>query len=356
MQETAEQIFEIIKDYQCDYAKRKFEITVEHIIAWASQFGDDAEFVLKELLHFLPEIYISKEKAKNLLRTRLLEIQKFYGYKTMNEMVLNTYFFDVQKGYKSQTEILSIVDDILKTEFMVNYKDHIDKPKTNYIYFDDVLATGGTVYRDLATWLETKEDVKNENYKAIINKTKTLAVSLFCYHSFGFNNMEWRLMKQFDDKIKKVLLVGTDYVVENHIKTKWIAENQRLNCVYPIDEQSKSTLEYLASLETEYDSVPAFRPSNLPKKETFFSSPENRIKFERIFLEKGIELLNKVQTENPDKRKRPLGDTVRSHKTFGTGTLFFTWRNISNTCPLVFWWDVTGHNWLPLFCVKNRGI
>ena len=239
---------------------------------------------------------------------------------------------------------------------MVDYKVSIDTPKKNYIYFDDVLATGGTVYRDLAIWLDAKDDEVNENYKAIINKTKTLGISLFCYHSSGFSKMEWRLMKQFDDKIKKVLLVGTDYVVENHIKTKWIAENQRLNCVYPIEEQSKTTLGYLASLEAENDSVPAFRPSNLPKKETFFSSPENRVKLEKIFLEKGIELLDKVQTENPDKRKRPLGDTVRSHKTFGTGTLFFTWRNISNTCPLVFWWDVTGHNWLPLFCVKNRGI
>jgi hypothetical protein len=356
MQETAEQIFEIIKDYQCDYAERKFEITVEHIVAWANQFGDDAEFVLKELLHFLPEIYISKEKAKDLLRVRLLEIQKFYGYKTMNEMVINTHFFNLQKGYKSQSEILSIVDDILQSEFMVNYKESIDAPKTNFIYFDDVLATGGTVYKDLATWLETKGDGQNENYKAIINRSKTLAVSLFCYHSFGFSNMEWRLMKQFDDKIKKVLLVGTDYVVENHIKTKWIAEKQKLNCVYPIEDQSKSTMDYLSSLEAENDSVPAFRPSNLPKKETFFSSPENRIKLENIFLEKGVELLGKVQTANPDQRKRPLGDTVRSHKTFGTGTLFFTWRNISNTCPLVFWWDVTGHDWLPLFCVKNRGI
>ncbi|WP_370227210.1 hypothetical protein [Mesoflavibacter sp.] len=356
MQEIAEQIFEIIKDYQCDYAERKFEITVEHIIAWANQFGDDAEFVLKELLHFLPEIYISKEKAKDLLRTRLLDIQNFYGYKTMNEMVLNTHFFNLQKGYKSQSEILSIVDDILQSEFMVDYKDYIDVPKTNFIYFDDVLATGGTVYKDLATWLETKEDGQNENYKAIINKSKTLAVSLFCYHSFGFSNMEWRLMKQFDDKIKKVLLVGTDYIVENHIKTKWIAEKQKLNCVYPIEGQSKSTMDYLSGLVAENDSVPAFRPSNLPKKETFFSSPENRIKLENIFLEKGVELLGKVQTANPDQRKRPLGDTVRSHKTFGTGTLFFTWRNISNTCPLVFWWDVTGHDWLPLFCVKNRGI
>lgn len=355
MQELAEEIFEIIKDYQCDYADRKFEITVEHIINWASQFGEDGEFVLSELLHFLPEIYISKEKAKDLLRARLLEIQRFYRYKTMNEMVTNTYFFNVQRDYKSQSEILNIVDEILQSEYMIDYKDSLDNPKTNFVYFDDILATGGTIFRDLSSWLESKDDGVNENYKAVINKTKTLAISLFCYHSFGYSNMEWRLMKQFDDKIQKVLIVGKDYVIENHIKTKWIAENQKLNCVYPINEQSNKTLEYLAGLEAENDSVPAFRPSNLPKTEIFFSSSENRIKLEKIFLEKGIELLNKVQTDNPDRRKRPLGDTVRSHKTFGTGTLFFTWRNISNTCPLVFWWDVPGHNWTPLFCVKNRG-
>lgn len=64
----------------------------------------------------------------------------------------------------------------------------------------------------------------------------------------------------------------------------------------------------MAGLEAENDSVPAFRPSNLPKTETFFSSAENRIRLEKIFLEKGIELLNKVQTKNPDRRKRPLGD------------------------------------------------
>ena len=67
-------------------------------------------------------------------------------------------------------------------------------------------------------------------------------------------------------------------------------------------------------------------------------------------------MLQKVKKENPDPRKRPLGDTVKSHKTLGTGTLFFTWRNISNTCPIVFWWDVFGHNWTPLFSLKNRGI
>lgn len=356
MKEVAESIFGIIKDYQCDYEERKIEIDVNHILDWGSQFGDDAEFVLTELLHFLPEVYISREKAKELLRKRLVDFRKFYKYDTMNDFVSNTHFFDTQPSYKSQPEILSIVSDILISEYDINYKDFNSNPKKHFIYFDDILATGGTIYSDLSSWLKRKDDGTNENFEFILDKSKTVAISLFCYHTAGYSNIQWRLMKDTDDKIQNRLIFGTDYTVENHIKTKWIADKQRLNCVYPIDDQSNNALEYLASLDAENAKVPAYRPSNLPKEETFFSNPENRIKVEKIFLEKGIELLNKVKKENPDKRKRPLGDTVRSHKTFGTGTLFFTWRNISNTCPLVFWWDVPGHNWKPLFCVKNRGL
>ncbi|MDO6601659.1 phosphoribosyltransferase-like protein [Arenibacter palladensis] len=352
MEQIAEAIYEIIKDYQCDYDARKFEITVEHIINWADQFGKDGLFVLEELLYFLPSIYISKEKAKNLLRESLTEIMKFYRYRNMIDFVKDSHFFDTQKPYKSQPEILEIIDDILRTEYMIEYKDFTDSPKSNYIYFDDILGTGGSVFKDLKTWLSTKEDDEIENYKAVLADSKKIAVILFCYHQLGYGNMQYRLMKEFDDAIKKKLIIGADYIIENQVK--WPTQN--LNCLYPIKEQSVAALEYLAKLEEVYERVPAFRPANMPKNETFFSSPENRLRLESIFLEKGLELLAKIKSENPDKRKRPLGDTVRSHRTFGTGTLFFTWRNISNTCPLVFWWDVPGHDWTPLFCVKNRGL
>lgn len=350
----AEKIYEIIKDYQCDYKQRKFEVSPEHINLWASQFGDDSDFVLSEILHFLPEVYISKDKAKSLIRKRLIDFQNFHGYKSMNSFVISTHFFDVQPPEKSQGEILQIVDDILLTEYMINYKDFAEEPKKHFIYFDDVLATGGTIIRDLRIWLDDS-DSGIQNKAAVLTKKKTLALSLFCSHSLGFGNFEWQLMKHTDDKIQNLLIVGHDYIIENSLKTKWIAEKQRLNCAYPVDDQPKDVMDYLGALDADYDKTPAFRPQNLPKQETFFSSPENRVRLENLFLQKGIELLAKVKTENPDRRKRPLGDTVRSHKTLGTGTLFFTWRNISNTCPLVFWWDVPGHDWVPLFCVKNRG-
>jgi hypothetical protein len=97
----------------------------------------------------------------------------------------------------------------------------------------------------------------------------------------------------------------------------------------------------------------AYRKNNIPIKEQFFSSKSNRIRFENIMLMKGIELLGGVKKLKIN--HRPLGVTNPTKKIFGTGTLFFTWRNISNTTPIVFWWKITGSDWYPLFPLINRG-
>ena len=102
MEETAERILEILQDYHCDFPATKYEMSVEHITKWANQFEDDAAFVLSELLHFLPQIYISKSKAIELLKQRLIDFQNLYKYQTMNEFIMNTHFIDVQKEEKSQ--------------------------------------------------------------------------------------------------------------------------------------------------------------------------------------------------------------------------------------------------------------
>ena len=83
-------------------------------------------------------------------------------------------------------------------------------------------------------------------------------------------------------------------------------------------------------------------------------SSENRTIYENIVLQKGLSIIDMIQGEvKPN--LRPLGLINPSYKTFGLGTHFFTWRNIPNNSPLVFWWQVQGHNLQPLFPVANRG-
>jgi hypothetical protein len=46
-----------------------------------------------------------------------------------------------------------------------------------------------------------------------------------------------------------------------------------------------------------------------------------------------------------------LGFSLPAYKDFGFGTLCFTWRNIANNTPLVFWYK--NKDFMPLF-EKNQ--
>lgn len=345
MQELAEQIFEILKDYHCDYPDTKHKMSVEHILKWAEQFGDDAEFILTELLHFLPNIYVSKKKAISILQKQLEFLKGKYKYSSMDDFIKNSYFIDVQKEEKSQKEILVLVKEILQKKYGIDYDSLQQTPsKKHYIYFDDILATGNTIFKNL-------KSIFDSNLSDFTNGNKTINICLFCCHTLGCEKTLLRLKCEYGDTISKV----SSYNLCYYLVGNRMDQNEKLNCAYPIGKQSSKILEYIKNLNTDYTkSPPIFRLEHLPLKETFFSSKENRNKFEKIILDKGLELLQNIKKVNPDPRKRPLGHTFKSYKSLGTGTLFFTWRNISNTCPIVFWWDV-GHYWTPLFSLKNRG-
>jgi hypothetical protein len=50
---------------------------------------------------------------------------------------------------------------------------------------------------------------------------------------------------------------------------------------------------------------------------------------------------------------RALGYSLPSLKDFGFGALCFTWRNVPNNAPLVFWYS--GGGFTPLFKVTRGG-
>ena len=60
MKNLIEDIYGTIKDYRNDDG---ICITKEHIQEWANQFGDDAEFVLKEFAHIVKQVYVSKKEG-----------------------------------------------------------------------------------------------------------------------------------------------------------------------------------------------------------------------------------------------------------------------------------------------------
>lgn len=187
----------------------------------------------------------------------------------------------------------------------------------------------------------------------MINKGEIrLIVSVFCYHNLGWSNTKWKLKQQLDsDEILKNIHLEFDYEIQNNIRFN----NPRLNLAYPVVPQPEIVTNYLQSLTVTNYSELAYRKTIQPIDETFFSSQQNRNRFENILLLKGVNIINQIKNLNV-RGIRPLGYTIGSHKTYGLGTLFFLWRNIPNNCPLVFGWSNPAHNWEGLFPVVNRGL
>lgn len=344
-----------ICDKITDYHNGKPKFDTNHVIKWVSQFDNsDQKFILEELLHLLnnSNIYISEAKARKILLRLMEKLAEHFEFKKTTDFLKNVEFLNMQKKYKSQTTLLQILDEELITKYGIGIADCGTKSKKYAVYIDDILATGGTVYNDCKKWLEIKNDDGNNNVKKLVNKEKLFIVSLFCKHTWGAFNVKWRVKYEFNsDVVMDRIKFQANYIVENHPTEL----NQKYNNVYPIlENQPDLVLKYFKNLKAEKKGEYAFRNSKKPQKESFFSNATNRIRFENILLNKGIELLEKRNFVEDN--QRPLGMTNPTKKILGTGTLFFTWRNISNTTPIVFWWKVPGDSWYPLFDLDNRGI
>lgn len=343
----AEEIYSVIKDYR---NQDDVFITHESILEWAGQFGRDCILVLTELSKIIKETYVSRNRAKEYILLRIQSYLKLFGYSNVASFLMDTEFMDVQPHYKSQAAILLLVEEVLQENFQESYINYKGYPKVNYLYFDDILASGSTIGRDIRDFLKSLTHSGKSFAEMVQNHEIRMSISVFCLHRWGFEFQKYRLQKEFNEKVLKQLTWFWDYEVQNHAKFN----NQRLNIAKPVKSNNVKINSYLENLSaTKYEDY-AFRKANTPVIENFYTSAENRVRFENVLTEKGIDILNMIQGEvKPN--LRPLGLINPQYKIFGLGTHFFTWRNIPNNSPLVYWWEVPGHNWKPLFSVANRG-
>lgn len=348
MEKLIDSIFSKIKDFRKDEGVK---ITREGIREWAIQFGDDAEFMLAETDNILRQTYLTKEEAIVLFRHYITEHLNRYSYKDIVDYLKDVCYLRLQSEGKSQNVIVDMVEDIIRDDYGLNVSDFADYPKKVYIYFDDVLITGGTILDDLTAWINEGNRITELNTHAI-----HLEVDLIVEHCLGQSMTLYKLEKYKCPGLDtRNVHIRHFYEVENHLKLPCTLGGQKLNAVaIPVKESlSPEALKYWDDLDADQHADYAFRPEGRPAKEEYFTSPENRIRFERILVNKGLYIINQIHGDDKPSYIRPLGFIFPSYKTLGVGSLFFTWRNIPNNSPLVFWWDVPGHDWKPLFPAKR---
>jgi len=352
MKKLIKEIHKIIKDYRRDdlgFLYRQ-EITKKHIENWINQFEeDDRKFLLTELLHILPKSYLSKENTLEVIGKEFEVYKKDFKYKTVQEFLKATKFLQCQGVGKSQTILLEFTDEIIQELYGMSLDDCGTGEIENWMYVDDVIASGGTF--------------RNEIFKEIdefgIEKFKKSNIRIICtsfiLHTWGRNNATFVIEKRLEYSIQRRLSYYSVKTIDNNPHINYYHQNPKFNHVYPLkSDLGEEFLEFIEdAFERDYDlknEKHAFRNPDYPKEEKFYSSKENRIRYENILLKKGIDIIYDIENLTVPSI-RPLGLTPPSHKTLGTGSHFFSWRNVSNTCPLVFWWETNG--WTPLFPRKH---
>lgn len=352
MEKLITEIHKIIKDYRRHDIGFLYhtEITKNHIFNWINQFDEnDRKFVLSELLNILKKSYLTEEKTIEVLTLEFETLAKDFGYSNVTDFLNETIILDSQKSGKSQKVMLKMVKEILLKKFNYDIKNCNKKNIKFWLYIDDVLASGKTFKDDIIEEINKYglENFKNEKIKIIS--------TFIILHKWGVRNSVYALDKILNHEISKKIHFYRVESVDNYPYINYYHSDPNFNHLYPIKSEIGELFlnELENSFERDYNlnnKQHAFRNPDYPLEETFFSAKENRNRFEQIILKKGIEIYNNIGKINTASI-RPLGFCPPSYQTLGTGSLYITWRNISNTCPLVFWWDING--WNPLFPRKH---
>lgn len=336
-EELAASIASTVADYRESEVDR---ITTEHVLTWAQQFDSrDVLAVLRETDAILKKRYFSRDDGEHFLRKVIEKFAAKYAEGSVARLVGETAFLDLQEGGKSQGAMLEMLDTVMSGYGVSITECGKDGPR-RCVYLDDVLCTGNTLFYDMRAWWLEPDESGTPRY-AVLPKEVGVEYVFIALHEMNWFKVRARLRMDGDLPPRAVpQWAWRGIAIENDFTRAGAA----LDFAFPRRAGVSAEAEaYFTSLGVSPDGV--FRTDGRPATETLFTTPEGRDQFERAILSKGIELINSVTSKKEN--IRPLGFTLPSHKTLGFGALVFTWRNVPNNAPLVFWYDTPGFT--PLF-------
>jgi hypothetical protein len=356
MEELITSIYKTLQDYRADEENPAVQMTKKRIRAWINQFDEELRIpILTELDSVFKKRYLNKKHVRNFLKAIVERLTKDFKFESPKDFLENSIFLDLQQEGKSQKVMLKLFNELLEEEYGIGLKKCGKTSKKYSIYLDDILCTGQTLINNVIEWSEQKFSKDKTNKEAVADNSTTLVLAYVFIHEKNYfkkvSQMKHSVSKELSSKHKMYRMVE----IENKV-----VKDSKIDLILPIEnEQPKKVNEYKESIIEEVDVYTKsfdgkspdefFRPENLPEKEAFFTSKENRILIENAFLNKGIKILKNANATN--KNMRALGYSIPSSKNFGFGALCFTWRNVPNNAPLVFWY--AGGGFTPLF-VKNQ--
>lgn len=332
-----EDIADIIKNYKRN--ELWFELNSKHVDKWIRQFEEDEQLiVLRETFNLLNNNYMDKKKVKAYFN----EIWNCSGIMGDNpeEELDDIQFLNIQRKGTSQSSLIELLEKTYLKEHDVNINKKNHSGIKKYIYIDDCMYTGQTVRNDIKYWIDNCEPNCN---------TELILVFLGLFTG------------NLDYKQKEIEQICAD----RNIQVKFFSEITYNNNIYSTDESydflwpekiegNEYVDAYIEELENER-SVKSKKGLDfrtwIDNNNNTFTSIEDRRVFEQALLKAGAYIVSLPANRNP--RIRPMG--FSSSISLGFGAFFATYLNISNNCPLAFWWgdpwkdktDTLG-KWYPL--------
>jgi hypothetical protein len=352
-----ESIYKTLEDYRADENYQLVRVTIDRIRNWINQFDNDLRVpILTELDNIFKKRYCSKSKVKEFLDQVVQVLTKDFNFKSADEFLKNSDFLNLQPEGKSQRVMLSLFDELIQEKYGLSLTDCGTTSKKYSIYTDDILCTGLTLISDIKDWTEQSFSLNKTNAEAVADNSTILVFAYVFLHKKNYLKKVFEMKKKISDEISTKHKMYRLISIENDLNT-----TSKLDFIYPIEEgQTERVISYKNEIANKVDAhvngrwstkEEFYRPTNLPTKEDFFSTSQNRIIIENAFLKKGIEILDTANSKIPN--MRALGYSLPALKDFGFGALCFTWRNVPNNAPLVFWYS--GGGFIPLFKVTRGG-
>lgn len=312
-------LLQSISDTVCDY--RRDEIsprTPDLINEWVRQFPKGVQVPLLEALdNVLKETYISHDRFHSFLKV-LVTTDKLAPGSEPKDYWRSVNFLDIQQGGSSQSEILKMFDEILQETHGFGLASTGSRDG-DFIYLDDCIATGHRVRDDVRFWLsgKTPEHIKLNIISPILYKG-----------SWWINGHIHRAAAENDKRINLAKWSLTNFQLENRLSSR-----NQADVLWPTEiPDTEHVKEYCAFLE-EMGHPPETRGPGNPGASRIFANDAQKILLENQFLIRGC--LIRSEQHNLPQSIRPLG--YSNLHTLGFGSMFVTYRNCPNNCPLVFW-------------------
>ncbi len=308
----------IIADYREKEKPRIASRNPELIDAWLTQFPKAMqEPILLTLAHVFSRTYVSEEMFRQFL-AGLATNTKLCSGERPNDYWRKANLLRIQKGGSSQDEFLETFDDVLQSVHGFGIAES-GSEDGDFIYLDDCIATGNRVRRDVCEWLATETPVKlklhiitpiryegsywvdAKIHEAAKSNGKTISITKWRLENFEMENRKNR---------------------RNEADVLWPSK-------LPTDPDVEVYGKYLASLGF----APELRSPGNPGRSRIFRNDEEKVLLEQAFLVRGCQI-RREQSSLPD-NLRPLG--YHNLSCLGFGSMFVTYRNCPNNCPLPFW-------------------